>query len=567
MEGALYMGGGLVLLLLGYRFYGTFVASRLGVGELQATPAHTMRDGVDYVPARRAILMGHHFASIAGAAPIIGPVLAAQFGWAPVFVWIIIGAVFMGAVHDFTSLVASVRHEGRSIGMIIERYLGRTGKLLFLLFAWSALILVIAVFTLVVARTFVTSPEVATASMLFILLAVAFGVAIYRLKVNFVIGSVVGVVLLGVCLYLGVLFPFPRLFPVEGDGDPMLQFWHVALLVYVFIASVLPVNILLQPRDYLNSFLLYAVVGLSVIAVFVAPPAIRGDAFIGLEVDKVGPIFPMLFVTVACGAISGFHSMVASGTTAKQLNREEDAKAVGYGSMLIESALALLALLTAVVVSRQEYSSLLLASGKANPVNVFSSGVAGFLSALGVPSHLGKGFAALAVSAFALTSLDTATRLARFSVQELAMKTGQTADRQNLLVRNRYVATGLTVGLAALLLLSGSTMTIWRIFGSANQLLAALALMAVTVWLSARKRKSLFTFIPMVFMYIVTVSALVLQLIEFARERPVNVTLLAVVVVLLVLALLLAYNYLRHRFAGSREDADRAVGQAGQIRT
>jgi len=547
MTSLLLLVGGILLFVAGYLFYSRLVARHLGLGELTRTPAHAMGDGVDYVPARMPILLGHHFASIAGAAPIIGPVLAAQFGWAPVYIWIVIGGIFLGAVHDFTSLVASVRHEGRSIGIIIERYLGGFGKVLFLLFAWATLILVVAVFTLVVSATFVRTPAVATASILFIILAVAFGVAVYRFKVGFLPASVAGVIMLCGCLYLGVLFPFPRLFEAGADGRPMLLFWQIVLLGYIFVASVTPVNILLQPRDYLNSFLLYAILLLSVVAITIAPPTLKGAAFVAFNVEGLGPLFPILFVTVACGAISGFHSMVASGTTAKQLDREQDARPIGYGGMLIESTLAIIALLTAVVVSQDDYHVLLMGSGRANPVHVFSVGVSGFLSALGIPRDFGVGFAGLAVSAFALTSLDTATRLGRFTLQELAMKPGTPTSRQNLVARNRFVATAVTVVVGGLLILSGRTMSLWKIFGSANQLLAALAMMAVTVWLGTIRKKTVFTLVPMVAMYVVTVCALVLQLVQVVRAPQLNVTLLVLVVLLLVLSGLLAYNYGRHR--------------------
>ncbi len=546
MNAIIFLGGGIAAFLAAYLIYARRIARDLGLGTGDPTPAHTMADGIDYVPAPMPVLLGHHFASIAGAAPIIGPVLAAQFGWAPVYLWIILGGIFLGAVHDFMSLVASVRHQGRSIGTIIERYLGTSGKILFLLFAWATLILVVAVFTLVVARTFVTTPAVATASLLFIILAIAFGLAVYRFKVNFALASMVGVVLLGGCLYAGVLFPFPRLFAATAEGDPMITFWHVLLLIYIFIASVAPVNILLQPRDYLNSFLLYAMLGLALLAVLVSPPAIVGAPFVAFSVEGLGPLFPILFVTVACGAISGFHSMVASGTTSKQLNREADARPVGYGAMLIESTLALLALLTAVSVSHTEHLALL----KGGPVHVFSSGLAHFLSALGIPFGLGVGFAGLAVSAFALTSLDTATRLARFTVQELATRSGRDDDQQSLLARNRFLATALTVGAGASLLFSGKTMSLWKIFGSANQLLAALALMAVTVWLAATGRKTIYTFVPMILMYLVTVCALVLQAVQLVAAPELNLPLLVLVVLLFVLSLLLAYNYIRYRIHG-----------------
>ena len=547
MNGLFLLLGGLTAFAVAYAVYARLIVSWLGLDNARPTPAHTMNDGVDYVPARKPVLLGHHFASIAGAAPIIGPVLAARYGWLPVFLWIVIGAIFLGAVHDFTSLVASVRHKGRSIGIIIERYLGRTGKLLFLLFAWATLILVIAVFTLMVSRTFVKTPAVATASVLFIMLAVGFGLSIYRFKANFVAASIVGVALLGLCLYLGVLFPFPRLFPAAADPDPMQVFWQVALLGYIFIASVTPVNILLQPRDYLNSFLLYGILLLSVAAVVVSPPIVQAPPFAAFDVEGLGPLFPLLFVTVACGAISGFHSMVASGTTAKQLDRETDARAVGYGSMLIEGLLAVVALITAVVLTKDQYAAQL-AGG--SPVNVFATGVAGFLSALSIPTAVGIGFAGLAVSAFALTSLDTATRLARFSLQELVMKPEIPDAGQSIVCRNRYLATAVTVAVAALLLFSGRTMSIWQIFGSANQLLAALALMAVATWLSRTGRKNLFVVIPMVFMFVVTVCALVLQIHRFFFTQP-NRFLGAVAALLLVLSLLLAYNYLRHRGKGT----------------
>jgi carbon starvation protein len=542
MSAILFLGGGIAAFLVAYWLYAGRIARDLGLGQGDPTPAHTMADGIDYVPARMPVLLGHHFASIAGAAPIIGPVLAAQFGWAPVYIWIILGGIFLGAVHDFISLVASVRHQGRSIGTIIERYLGSHGKILFLLFAWATLILVVAVFTLVVAKTFVTTPAVATASVLFIILAVAFGIAVYRFKTNFALASVIGVILLGASLYIGVLFPFPRLFEITADGDPMVPFWQLILLGYIFVASVAPVNILLQPRDYLNSFLLYAMLGVALLAILVAPPTIQGAAFVAFNVEGLGPIFPILFVTVACGAISGFHSMVASGTTSKQLNREADARPIGYGGMLIESTLALLALLTAVSVSQSEHLALL----KGGPVHVFSTGLANFMSALGIPFSLGLGFAGLAVSAFALTSLDTATRLARFTVQELATRPGRPDEQQNLLARNRFVATALTVGAGASLIFSGQTMSLWKIFGSANQLLAALALMAVTVWLAATKRKTIYTFVPMILMYLVTVCALVLQAVQLVKAPELNLPLLVLVVLLFVLSLLLAYNYIRY---------------------
>lgn len=545
--------GSILFLLFGYLFYARFIQRQLGLGEEQVTPAHRLSDGVDYVPARAPILLGHHFASIAGAAPIIGPVLAAQFGWLPVLAWLLVGSVFLGAVHDYTALVVSIRHDGRSIGMVIEEYLGHTGKSLFLVFVFATLGLVIAVFIQVVAKNFVGSPEVATASLLFILLAVGFGVSVYRMGVNFVIASVIGVLLLGLSLYLGTVFPFPRLFQ---DPEVMDLFWRVVLLIYVFIASVTPVNILLQPRDYLNSFLLYAILLLSVIAILVSPPELKGEAFHAFHVDKLGSLFPILFVTVACGAISGFHSIVASGTTAKQLNREKDARLVGYGAMLIESLLAVIALITAIAFTRGDYLKMLYAGGQANPVAVFSAGVAQFLEALSIQKALGVSFAGLAVSAFALTTLDTATRLERFTIQEFFLRRKDPKGRpQPILAANRFLSTGLAVLFSTLTLFSGQTTQLWKLFGAANQLLAALSLMAVTAWLYFRKRKCWYTLVPMGLMYGVTVAALIqLFVSQVVLAERTNWLLAPLIVILFVLALLLAYNFARRirNSAGSR---------------
>jgi carbon starvation protein len=548
----------LAALTTGYLVYSRFLARLVGLGTMDPTPAHTQRDGIDYVPARMPVLLGHHFASIAGAAPIIGPVLAAQFGWLPVFLWIILGGIFLGAVHDFTTLVASVRHGGQSVGTIIETHLGRTGKLLFLLFAWATLVLVIAVFTKAVTSTFLAQGAVATSSLLFIALAVAFGFAVYRLNVPLWLGTVVGLVLLAACLYAGYLMPFPLLWESTAGAtasNPNILFWFAVLSVYVFVASVTPVNVLLQPRDYLNSFLLYAMLGLSVVSVFVAAPALEGDATTTFTVQGLGPLFPMLFVTVACGAISGFHSMVASGTTAKQLNKELDARPVAYGGMLIESLLAIIALISVIYVSRSTYMVRLFGAagtGPANPIGAFSEGISHFMVSIGISQDFGRVFIALTVSAFALTSLDTATRLGRFTLQEMvAGKTDTTSPWSWLyrMVGNRFVATGITVGAAVGLLLSGKGLDlIWQLFGAANQLLAALALMAVTVWLGRTGRRTLYTLIPMILMYLVTVAALVLNLIRNWKEGHYFIA--GIVVLLLVLALAMGLTYLKGQAKG-----------------
>jgi carbon starvation protein len=501
LSAALLLVLALSILVAAYLLYGGRVARWLGVDPTRPTPAHRLKDGVDYVPARRAVLLGHHFASIAGAAPIIGPVTALAFGWGPVYLWILVGGIFLGAVHDFSSLMASLRHDGKSIGEIIEARLGFGGRTLFLLFAWTALILVVAVFSIVVAKTFVQVPAAASASALFLLLALAFGAALNTLRLPLWLATTVGVLALFACIPLGMAFPLSLSF----------EAWLLALLVYVFVASVTPVQVLLQPRDYLNSFLLYAMLALGLAGVVWSRPRMEAPAFIGWEVPELGGIFPVLFVTVACGAISGFHSLVSSGTTAKQLDSEADAQAVGYGSMLVESLLAVLALVAVGWLSTAEYAAHL-GVGGGGPVAAFSAGLGALIGTLGLPVAGATSFVALAVSAFALTSLDTATRLSRFAFQEFFEPRrdapSRAAGRLSRFARDRFVATAVSVAAAGALAWSGSWKQIWPIFGSANQLLAALALLAVSVWLAHRARGRLFVQIPMVLMYAVTASSL-----------------------------------------------------------
>ncbi len=525
----------IAFLLLGYIFYGRYISHKFDLESKRTTPAHTRRDGVDYVPAKAPVLLGHHFSSIAGAGPILGPIYAAIFGWIPVFLWILVGSVFVGGVHDFSSIVASVRHGGKSIGEVIEDHIGEAGKRLFLIFAWFALVLVVAVFCRAVASTFVKSPEAATSSLLFIGLAILFGLSIYRLKIHLGLATLVGVSLLLLCVYLGMRFPFSLPYNT----------WLYVLFVYIFIASVTPVWILLQPRDFLNSFLLYLVLLGGIVGILVANPKITFPAFDGFQTN-LGTLFPILFVTVACGAISGFHSLVSSGTTSKQLDRESDAKVVGYGSMLIEGLLAVIALITAVTVIRGDYSRLITTEG-GGPIGIFSSGVGGFISTLGIPVAIGVTFAALAISAFALTSLDTATRLARFMFQEFFEK----EDRPTVLSRNRYVGTLVTVLFAALLALSGTGNMLWPMFGSANQLLAAIALLAVTVWLAELQKENRFVKIPMYFMFCVTLTALGMMIHKNLVAK--NVTLFLIAILLFVVAVFLVLQ--------ARKSLQKIVGQ------
>jgi carbon starvation protein len=481
---------GAAILFIGYVFYGRYLSdSVLKLDPNAPTPAETMNDGIDYVPTPAPVLLGHHFASIAGAGPITGPIAAAGFGWMPVFLWVVLGSVFFGGVHDFTALVASVRHEGKSIGEVVRAHIGEKGQFFFLCFSYLALVLVVAVFAILVVNTFVAVPAVATTSILFIVLAVLFGLAITRYKAPLGISTVIGVILLFLCVWLGVQYP------IQGSAT----FWTWFCLIYIAVASILPVWILLQPRDFLNSFLLYASLIGALVGLIIGNPAMEFPAFITWKTGS-GPLFPMLFVTVACGAISGFHSLVSSGTTSKQLANEKDAKLIGYGSMLIEGLLALVSLATVVFLSKEGYATALADLG--GPTGVFSAGVGQFMSYFGIPVAFGTTFGALAVNAFCLTSLDTATRLGRYVWEEFF------STRVPSLA-NKYIATFVTVALAGALALSGNWAQIWPIFGSANQLLAALALLTVSVWLTSLNRDSRPTMYPMFFMFAATLTALV----------------------------------------------------------
>ena len=504
----------------GYLVYGRFLARKYGLDAKRETPAHTKRDGVDYVPTKAPVLMGHHFASIAGAAPIIGPIVAAVFGWVPVLLWILIGSIFLGGVHDFSALVASIRHGGKTIGEVIEEHVGKAGKRLFLAFAWFLLVLVIAVFAHAVANVFVKEPATATASFLFIIVALVFGMSVYRYKTPLWLSSIIGIALLVGCIAVGTRYPI----------ELSYNAWKLVLFVYVFFAAVAPVWVLLQPRDYLCSFLLYALLVGGVIGIFVANPEMTSPAFTTFNVEGKGFLFPILFVTVACGAISGFHSLVSAGTTAKQLNKETDAKPIGYGSMLIEGLLAVIALITATTILKSDYTSLM---GEGGPIAVFSSGIGSFISHIGVPEKTGVTFAALAISAFALTTLDTATRLGRFMFEEFFEGIGP----QAILSKNRYVGTIATIAVAMLFTFTGTRAALWPLFGSANQLLASLTLLAITVWLTKLGKRTEFVRYPMYFMFCVTLTALGFMV--YNNIRAGNITLIVTSVLLLVVAVTL----------------------------
>ncbi|MGN0715701.1 MAG: carbon starvation protein A [Anaerovoracaceae bacterium] len=494
----------IAVFIIAYATYGSYLAKSWGIDPNKPTPAHEMEDGVDYVPANKAVLLGHHFSSIAGAGPINGPIQAAVFGWVPVLLWIVLGGIFFGAVQDFSALFASIRHKGKSLGEIIEINISHRTKMCFTVFAWLVLILVVAAFADIVAGTFAgfnadgdqvpANGSVATASLLFIPLAVCFGL-FNRKSSHLGINTVVGVALLIACIAIGIACPIylPK------------TTWLIVVFIYIFIASVAPVWILLQPRDYLNSFLLYFMIIAAIIGIVFTNPTMQLNAFNGWSTSG-GTIFPYLFVTVACGAISGFHSLISSGTTAKQLNNEGDAKAIGYGSMLVECVLAVIALIAVGSASMDNWAGM-------TPPQVFAGGISGMLGKLGFPETTAHTVLLLAISAFALTSLDTATRLGRFLFQELF---ATNKDGSKNILGNMYVATAITIAAAALLTIAGYV-KIWPLFGACNQLVAVPAFLAAACFLKKIGRKNSMFYIPLVFMLITSGSALVLKFIKNAQ--------------------------------------------------
>lgn len=537
MSGLVLLVGAMVIFLIAYMTYGAWLAKQWGIDPSRKTPAERLRDDVDYMPTPPAVLMGHHFSSIAGAGPIVGPITAAVFGWVPVMLWIVIGSIFFGGVHDFGSLYASIRFDGKSIGQIIDSTLGKTGKFLFSIFAYITLLVVVAAFANTVAATFVASPEAAMTSMLFIILAVIFGLGVYRFGLNLTVGSVIGIILLVAAIAAG------NMAPLTLDKNT----WVGVLMIYVFVASTVPVWILLQPRDYLNSFLLYACIIFALFGIAIYQPQMQLPAFTAFDPSPNGtnPLFPMLFVTVACGAISGFHSLVSSGTTSKQLNSEKYAQRIGYGSMLLEGVLAVVAVVAVGYVGGDKLHELLKSGG---PVNVFADGVGTFMTKLGFPFGVAKGFVALTISAFAMTTLDTATRLARFIFQEMFTKVDpKTGKSSSNILANVYVATLITVVLAGYLSLD-SYLTIWPIFGAANQLLAALSLLAIGVWLKTIGKNNLMVVIPMLFMFCVTLVALV-QL--FMANMGTKLVTAGIAAVLFVLAIALFLEARKNLFSKS----------------
>ena len=501
----------IVLLALGYVFYGSWLAKQWGVDPNRETPAHTSYDGKDFVPANPAVLMGHHFSSIAGAGPINGPIQAAVFGWVPVFLWCVLGGIIFGAMHDFGALFASIRHNGGSIGEVIKDSMGIKAQRLFIIFALAVLILVIASFTAVVAGTFVSvdtaaanytaNGSTAMTSILFIVIAAIFGFFVYRKNAKIGPATIVGIIGIVAIVFLGqfVGLHFSR------------TFWVLFIAVYVTVASLLPVWILLQPRDYLSSFLLYGMMALAFIAVI-------GGTFTGaatVEIPAVVPektstIFPTLFITVACGACSGFHSLISSGTSSKQINNEKDAQVIGYGSMIVESALGVISLIAVgVIFSRSTYGG---GSEFTAPPAAFAGGIATmFASFAGQKSYaVIYNLFTLAVSVFALTSLDSATRLCRYLFAELLTPEGKT--HADLTGAAKFFSTPIVSTLIMVVIGCGmgflGLSQIWGVFGAANQLLAGIAMLAVCTWLGKVGKNNKMFYFPMCFMLVATITSL-----------------------------------------------------------
>lgn len=522
---------GVVIFVAGYFLYGHFLEKRLGVDPARPTPAYTERDAIDYVPAKPAILLGHHFSSIAGAGPIVGPIIAAvAFGWLPPVIWIVLGAVLIGGVQDFGSLVASIRHKARSVAEMAKQEISPLARILFLIFVWLTLVYVIVVFVDLTAVTFTHEPGVASSSTIYIVLAIGLGLIVYRAGVKLWQASAIFVPLVFIGIWAGQHIPLSL-----SMADARMT-WSVLLLAYCFAASVLPVWFLLQPRDYLSSFLLYACLLGGVIGVLFGGGRIPAGveplpALVAFHDINLGWLFPALFITVACGATSGFHTIVASGTTAKQLSNERYARPVAYGSMLLEGVLALLAISAVILVGSA-------ASKRQAPTLVFCKGIGYLFSAIGIPAALGYHFGALAVSTFLLTTLDTCTRLARYVLEEL-LRLPRAKIWSILLATSITLLLPFILTQVTLHLPDGTPApawkVIWPVFGSTNQLLGALALLAIAAWLRNQGRKRMFILLPMIFMFFVTFVALAQLCLRFGVTSMIGF----IAAVLFILAVIL----------------------------
>ena len=516
MNGLLLLGLSALILVVAYLFYGRYLVKTWGIDPKATTPAVAKEDGTDFVPTNKWSVFAHQFSSIAGAGPVTGPVMAMMFGWLPAFLWVIVGGVFFGAVQDFGALYASVKTEGKSMGQIIEKYIGRKGKKLFFLFCWIFTLIVIAAFADMVAGTFngisadgaklAPNESAASISILYVFVAMAFGLFLKKVKLEGLPKVILGIALIIAMLALGIMFP------VYATKTT----WIYVVFVYIFFASVTPMWLLKTPRDYLTTFLFIGMIVAAVIGVFVSNPTITTPAFVGFKSASGSYIFPTLFVTIACGAVSGFHSLVSSETSSKLVENEKDMLQVGYGSMLLESLLAILVIVIVGALPNLKASGVLdstlanmALADTATPFTKFSAGVTGLVAQLGLPQSWGLCIMTMFVSALALTSLDAVARISRMSFQEFfEVEEGQEPSGLVKVLTNKYVSTIISLVCGYLLSLGGYV-NIWPLFGSANQLLAAMVLISLAVFLKVTGRKGFMLYIPMVLMFIVTMTALV----------------------------------------------------------
>jgi len=560
MNGLVIVLIAIVVLGAGYLFYGRWLANKWGLDPKAKTPAYTHEDGQDYVPSSKMTVFAHQFSSIAGAGPVTGPILASVFGWVPVLLWLLIGGLFFGAVQDFGALYASVKNEGKSMGMIIEKYIGRTGRKLFMLFCWLFTLLVMAAFTDMVAGTFVgkgvegmtkatgyANSAAASISMLFIVVAIIFGLIQKKVgKMKEWVRAVVAIALLVVMFIIGMKLP---MYATKST-------WIYIVMAYLFLASVMPMWLLMEPRDYMTTFMLLGMIIGAVVGVIAEHPTMKLNAFNGFNVDG-SYLFPTLFVTIACGAVSGFHSLVSSGTSSKTISNEKDMPMVGYGAMVVESLLGVIAL---VVVGAVAVNG---TKPEGTPFSIFSTGVAGFFEKFGIPVQVATVFMTMCVSALALTSLDSVARIGRMSFQELFY--GDTTDTSKMpgwqkVLTNKYFATIITLFFGYLLTLGGYN-NIWPLFGSANQLLAALVLIALAVFLKTTGRTGWTLYIPMFVMLAVTFTALIQKTIALVSNIVsgqatflVDGLQFIVAILLMVLGVLVAFSCLKKLFTAKKTE-------------
>ncbi|MCK4445791.1 MAG: carbon starvation protein A [Candidatus Marinimicrobia bacterium] len=523
--------------ILAYFIYGKYLRDKIfKLDPKNQTPAHLYEDGVDYVPARRSILFGHHFATIAGLGPILGPAIGVIWGWLPAFIWVFFGSMFLGAVHDFSILAVSLKNQGKFIGEVAGEIVGKRIKIILQVIIFFMLALAMGVFVLTITILFKMYPQGIIPTFGLIAIALVIGTALNRYNTPFIITTIIGLIFMIGGVFLGIKFP------ITGISNTN---WSYILLVYAFLASILPVWILLQPRDYLNSFLLYFGLITMFLGVLILHPTIVAP-IINAEPSDLPSLFPFLFVTIACGAISGFHCLASSGTTVRQLDNERDARFIGYGSMLAEGMLATLVILAVTAgigsakIWNEHYASWSIAGGLQPKLDAFIQGASLFIAQLGIPIEIGKVLLSVMVVSFALTTLDSATRLLRYNVEEIGR------SYKIKFLNNRYTASIIAVaaiGYFALMKSGGKSigLVLWKLFGSLNQLVAGLGLFVVTIYLFRKKVNYHVTLWPMLFMLITTIIAIVIQMIEFikAEQKVWSLIVVASVIIILTVCLII----------------------------